>query len=278
MFRSDDKTNEAEFIEHLRNLKLNTMNSTTDQRVLSALHKAQVKESRRKFNMGLFQSFSAVVVAVAVVVGGIGYETHLNHGMRSYTNHVTGVSSSSNKDNASSPNWKSANLLNGQVMSVGKGKLVVKLPPSSHYAKNGKHTDRNIRLTNNTLMWTNGKLVPYSQANVLHQGDFFTAVVKMENGSIIANRIYGPVVQMYGRVVKISKFQVEVKSMYWKLGGNGIKNLVPDGHSVTILFDSHTSGTSISSLNSGQIIQVEGFGSANGKILATDVETINTRK
>lgn len=281
MFDSDEQISEADLIKHLRDMKLTAMNPTTDDLVLTALHQERDKKPRRKFNLSAFQSAVAVIVAVTVVVGGIGYETHVNHGEPFSTNNATGVSTLSNQTGVSTPNWNSSTLLQGQVIGVGNGHLVVKLPPSSHYSRNGNQTNRDMQIAKDTLMWTNGRLVSYSQTNELHQGDYFTAVVKIQNGDIIAEKIYGPVIQIYGRVtgeVDIPNHRIKVETMVWELGKGGTKQLVSNGNDVTILLDSHTSGTSMSKLNSGQLIQIEGFGSKDKKILATDISLINMQR
>ncbi len=127
----------------------------------------------------------------------------------------------------------------------------------------------NIYTTPQTLIWCNGKPIPYSQAaNKLKVNDNFSAVIQRQQEKIIAEEIYGPVFQVWGRIKEISGNQLVVQELKYTESPDTLKH--PTGRTLYMLFDSRTSydpDCSLESLKPGEIIQSTAVGSPPDELL-----------
>ncbi len=133
-----------------------------------------------------------------------------------------------------------------------------------------------ITITNSTLMWDDGKLVPYSKTPGLKSNDEFSAVVEKQGSQTIAKEIYGPVSNMIsGTISKVSGNQITVKELYNPTS----KTWKPTGRVITFVYDSRTLFQSpVTSLRPGVFVQITSSGFYPGKLLVQGITAYTISK
>lgn len=168
--------------------------------------------------------------------------------------------------------WNSENVFHLQVLGIKESALTVRIPA---YAKIPDY-DRieegwkifNMGIDHQTLIWEDGELVRYSQSAGLSQGDFFSVLALEQGSKIIAREIYGPVIQVWGRIEKVSEGHLVVEELKYTQSPDTLKK--PTGRTLNMLYDSRTNfrpECTSDSLKPDVIIQSTAVGRVPGRLL-----------
>jgi len=69
------------------------------------------------------------------------------------------------------------------------------------------------------------KLVPYTQSAGLNQNEHFIVLVREQGSRVIAKEIYGPIIQVWGRIEKVSERHPVVQELKYTQSLDTLKNL-----------------------------------------------------
>ncbi|MCL5126397.1 MAG: hypothetical protein ACYC38_14045 [Eubacteriales bacterium] len=195
----------------------------------------------------LLTSLVIFVIAAAISVSGCSNTPELNSPKPKQTEDTTIISK-----NVNNQFWD--NVLTYKIKAAGENFFTVLGYSNVEEKKWGTF---NIYTTPQTVIWCNGKPIPYSQAaNKLKENDNFDAVIQRQQDKIIAEEIYGPVFQVWGRIKEISGNQLAVQELKYTESPDTLKH--PTGRTLYMLYDSRTlfdPGCSPESLKPGAIIQ-----------------------
>jgi len=199
-----------------------------------------------------------VLFIAAISVSGCSDDLKANNSKQTQSTTIT----PNNKDN--NQFWD--NVLTYKIKAIGENFFTVLGYSNVEEKEWGTF---NIYTTPQTVIWCNGKPIPYSQAlNKLKENDNFSAVIQRQQDKIIAEEIYGPVFQVWGRIKEISGNQLVVQELKYTESPDTLKH--PTGRTLYMLYDSRTLSDpdcSLESLKPGVIIQSTAVGCPPDELL-----------
>lgn len=176
--------------------------------------------------------------------------------------------------------WHSKDILNIQVKGVKEGKLTVSIPeyvkiPHYNYI-DGYWKIFDLEINQQTLIWQDGQLIPYAQSAKLNQKDFACVLVQEQGNRIIAKEVYGPIIQIWGKVKKVTGNQLTVQELKYTETPDSLN--YPTGRTIYMQYDARTafdSSCSPESLKPGVVIQSTAVGRFPGKLLIQGLSVYN---
>jgi hypothetical protein len=200
---------------------------------------------------------------------------NVKHGPRGWTPTVTQYNS---KDNYNY--WQPPKILTFFVQKTEKNSLIVEVPDyievPNYISIDGYWKILSLKINHNTLIWQDGKLIPYSKSSGLKYNESASVLVQEQGGNVIAKEIYGPLIQVSGRIEKVSKGALVVQELKYTETPDSLKH--PTGNILNMVYDSRTlfdPGCSPESIKTGDIIQTTAIGRIPDILLIQGIDVIN---
>ncbi len=173
--------------------------------------------------------------------------------------------------------WQSPKILTFFVQKTEKNSLIVKVPNyvevPNYISMDGGWKILSLKINQNTLIWQDGKLIPYSKSSGLKSNELASVLVQEQGSNVIAKEIYGPLIQVWGKIEKVSKGALVVQELEYTETPDTLKH--PTGNILNMVYDSRTlfdPGCSPDSLKPGDIIQTTAIGRIPAKLLIQGID------